>query len=329
MQPGGLLSFRYLVPFLLLMALSTLSPASAQTKYPAGPVSLVVPFAPGGGTDMIGRIFAKPFAEDIGGTVIVKNRSGAGTTVGTEFVAHAPKDGQTVLLNGSTLTYHPSMYKSLPYDVKKDLLPVAFISDQPYALLVNKDFPAKTLNDLVAMAKKSPGNIPYGSAGIGSAMHLSAELLWEKLGIKMLHVPYPGTAQAMNDLIAGRVKVVYTTAAGATGMLKAGTVRALGVSSSHRLPSLPDVPTIAESGLAGYEQGSWMALFVPAGTPAPIVEQISLATNKALKDPWLVQQFAAQGLETKTGTPDEVKKFFDAEVDRWTGVIKAAGIEPQ
>jgi tripartite-type tricarboxylate transporter receptor subunit TctC len=320
---------RYLVPLLCLLGLMQLSPAVAQPKYPAGPISLVVPFAPGGGTDMIGRIFAKPFAEDIGGTVIVKNRAGAGTTVGTEFVAHAAKDGQTLLLNGSTLTYHPSMYKSLPYDVKKDLLPIAFISDQPYALLVNKDFPAQTLADLVAMAKKTPGDIPYGSAGIGSAMHLSAELLWEKLGIQMLHVPYPGTAQAMNDLIAGRVKVVYTTAAGATGMLRAGTVRALGVSSAKRLESLPGVPTIAESGLAGYEQGSWMALFVPAGTPAPVVNQISQATNKALKDPWLIGQFEAQGLEVKTGTPEQVKRFFDAEVDRWTGVIKAAGIEPQ
>lgn len=324
------MQLRRLLPvFFLWIAATHAPPTLADPKYPSGPVSIVVPFGPGGGTDLIARLFAKPFSQELGDSVIVKNRAGAGTTIGTAFVAHSPRDGLTLLLNGSTLTYHPAMYKSLPYDVKKDLLPVAFISDQPYALLVNKDFPAKTLNDLVELARKSPGQIPYGSAGIGSAMHLSAELLWEKLGIQMLHVPYPGTAQAMNDLIGGRVKVLYTTAAGATAMVNSGTVRALGVSSAKRLATLPDVPTIAESGFPGYQQGSWMALFAPAGTPAPIVKQLAQATDKALADPALIKEFAAQGLETKTGSPDEVKQFFDAEVDRWTGVIKAAGIEPQ
>jgi tripartite-type tricarboxylate transporter receptor subunit TctC len=322
--------FRFVLAVLgALLTLAAASTSAADAHYPAGPVSIVVPFAPGGGTDLIARLFAKPFGQVLNESVVVRNKAGAGTTVGTAFVAHAPKDGLTLLLNGSTLTYQPAMYKSLQYDVKKDLIPVAFISDQPYALLVNKDFPAKTLADLVALAKKSPGEIPYGSAGIGSAMHLSAELLWDKLGIKMLHVPYPGTSQAMNDLLAGRVKVVYTTAAGATGMVNTGAVRALGVSSTHRLPTMPDVPTIAEAGLPGYEMGSWMALFAPAGTPAPVVEQISQAADTALKDPELVKQFSAQGLEVKTGGPQQARKYVDAEVDRWSQVIKAAGIEPQ
>ncbi|WP_158215376.1 Bug family tripartite tricarboxylate transporter substrate binding protein [Candidimonas nitroreducens] len=324
---------RRLMPlFSLLAAAAIHTPASAadtNTTYPAGPVSIVVPFGPGGGTDMIARIFAKPFSKELGQSVVVRNRGGAGTTIGTAFVAHSAPDGLTLLLNGSTLTYHPAMYKKLPYDVKKDLIPIAFISDQPYVLVANKDFPAKTLGELVAMAKKDPGQIPYGSAGIGSAMHLSAELLWEKLGIKMMHVPYPGTGPAMTDLMGGRVKVVYTTAAGATGMVRSGAVRALGVSSLKRLDTMPDVPTIAESGLPGYQFGSWMALFAPAGTPPAVVNRISQATAKALTDPELLKQFAAQGLETKTGTPEEVKQFFDAEVDRWSGVIKAAGIQPQ
>ncbi|MGD9944296.1 MAG: Bug family tripartite tricarboxylate transporter substrate binding protein [Burkholderiaceae bacterium] len=315
--------------FIAALSIQALPSLAQQPAYPSGPVSLVVPFGPGGGTDLIGRLFAKPFAAALGGSVAVMNRPGAGTVVGTSLVANSPRNGQMLLLNGSTLTYHPAMYKSLPYNVKKDLVPLAFISDQPYALLVTKDFPARTLGELVELAKKSPGEIPYGSAGVGSAMHLSAELLWEKLGIKMLHVPYPGTGQAMTDLVAGRVKAVYTTAAGATAMLRAGTVRALGVSSAQRLATLPNIPTLAESGLPGYQHGSWMALFAPAGTPAPIVEQISRATSKALADPELIEQFAAQGLEVKTGGPDEVKKFFDAEVDRWSEVIKAAGIEPQ
>ncbi|HEY0295779.1 MAG TPA: tripartite tricarboxylate transporter substrate binding protein [Bordetella sp.] len=321
---------RFLRTFILFILGAAFSlPAMADPSYPSGPVTLVVPFGPGGGTDLIARLFAKPFAQAIGGSVIVRNHGGSGTTIGTAYVAHSRPDGLTLLLNGSTLTYHPAMYKSLPYDVKKDLIPIAFISNQPYALIVNKDFPAKTLGDLVALAKQSPGQIPYGSAGIGSAMHLSAELLWENLGIKMLHVPYPGTGQAMNDLIAGRVKAVYTTAAGAAGMVRAGTVRALGVSSPQRMATMPDVPTIAESGLPGYQHGSWMALFAPAGTPPAVVEQIAQATNKALADPELIRQFTAQGLETKIGSPTEVKQFFDKEVDRWTGVIKAAGIEAQ
>jgi len=305
------------------------STALAEAKYPAGPVSIVVPFGPGGGTDLIGRIFAKSLSKVLDSPVIVRNHAGAGTTIGTAFVAHSPRDGLTLLLNGSTLTYQPAMYKSLPYNVKKDLVPIAFISDQPYALLVNKDLPVKTLDDFVALAKQSPGRIPYGSAGIGSAMHLSAELLWEKLGIKMLHVPYPGTGQAMNDLLSGQVKAVLTTAAGAAGMVKSGTVKALGVTSAKRLPTMPDVQTIAEAGLPDYQQGSWMALFVPAGTPSAIVNQIAEATAKALADPELVKQFTAQGLEVKTGGPAQVQPFFNQEVDRWSTVIKAAGIEPQ
>ncbi len=313
---------------LAALAAFTTVPARAA-DYPAGPVTLIVPFGPGGGTDLIGRIFAKPFSAALGESVVVRNVPGAGTTIGTAQMARSRPDGQTLLLNGSTLTYHPAMYKTLQYDVKKDLLPVAFISDQPYALLVNKDFPAKTLTELVEMAKKSPGDIPYGSAGVGSAMHLSAELLWEKLGIKLLHVPYPGTGQAMNDLLAGRIKVLYTTAAGATAPVKAGTVHALGVSSTKRLDTMPDVPTIAEAGLPGYQHGSWISLFVPSATPAPIIDKIVKATDTALNDPELHAQFAAQGLEIRRGKPQEIKRFFDEEVDRWAGVIKAAGIEPQ
>jgi len=312
-----------------LVALSTLSVTAQAAEYPTGPITLVVPFGPGGGTDLIGRVFAKPFSAALGESVVVRNVPGAGTTIGSAQVARARPDGHTLLINGSTLTYHPAMYKTLPYDVKKDLLPIAFLSDQPYTLLVNKDFPAKTLAELVEMAKKSPEDIPYGSAGVGSAMHLSAELLWEKLGVKLLHVPYPGTGQAMTDLVAGRIKALYTTAAGATGPLKAGTVRALGVSSAQRLDTMPDVPTIAEQGLPGYQHGSWISLFIPSSTPAPVIDKIIRATDTALDDPELQSQFAAQGLEVRKGKPQEVKQFFDEEVDRWAGVIKAAGIEPQ
>lgn len=302
---------------------------AAPANYPAGPVSLVVPFSPGGGTDFVARAFANSLSSTLGDTVVVRNQGGAGTTIGTGFVARSAPNGQTLLLSGSTMTYLPAMYKSLTFDVKKDLTPVAFVSDQPYALLVNKDFPASSLSDLIAQAKQSPGQIPYGSAGIGSAMHLSAAMLWQKAGIDLLHVPYPGTGQAMNDLIAGRIKVVYTTAAGAMGMIKAGTVKALAVSSARRLSVLPDIPTLSEAGLNGFTQGSWLAVFAPGKTPPGTINKISDAVHRALSDPHLVQQMESQGLEIKTGTPAQIKTFFDNEIDRWTAVIQAAGIKPQ
>jgi tripartite-type tricarboxylate transporter receptor subunit TctC len=284
---------------------------------------------PGGGTDVVGRIFAQKFSEAIGQTVIVENRPRAGTMIGTAYVARSVPDGLTLLINGSALAYHPSIFKSLPYDIKKDLIPVAFISEQPYVLLVNRDFAANSIDDLVALAKEQPGRIPYASAGVGSAMHLAAELLWSDLGIKMLHIPYRGTGPAMTDLLAGEVKVIYTTATGAADMVRAGQVKALGISSAERSPTMPDVPTIAEAALPGYQHSSWLALFAPGGTPDAILKAISDAAAKALHDPELATRFAAQGLSVRIGSPEELRTFFQQEVHRWAPVIKAAGIEPQ
>lgn len=321
--------FKRMLSGALIAVLATWSHVSSAQEYPSDTVSLVVPFAPGGGTDFIARVFAEKFAGHLGGTVVVDNRAGAGTTVGTAYVANSAPDGHAILMNGSTLTFHPALFKSLPYDLKTDIKPVAFVSEQPYVLLVNNDFPAETLEQFVELAKETPGRIPYASAGVGSAMHLSAELLWRELGIEMLHVPYPGTGAAMNDLLAGEVKAIYTTATGAAEMLAAGTVRALGISSEERSDALPDLPTIAELALPGYSHTSWIALFVPAATPDDVVARISEATLKTLEDPQLQEQFATQGLSVRTGTPEEAQQFFLAEIDRWTEIIQAAGVEAQ
>jgi Uncharacterized protein conserved in bacteria len=304
------------------------SVAAAQ-QYPSGPVTLVVPFGPGGGTDYIGRTFAEALSEVLGESVIVENVAGAGTTIGTAQVANSEPDGLTILVNGSTLAYHPALFDSLPYDVSTDLRPIAFLTEQAYVLLVNNDSEAHSIADLVAMATAAPDTIPYGSAGVGSAMHLSAELLWSELGIDLLHIPYPGTSAAMNDLLAGEIEVVYTTATGGVDMVAAGEVRALGISSLEPSSAMPDVPTIASDAVPGYEHTSWIALFVPADTPEDIVQAIYTATTQALENPALVEAFTSRDLSIRHGTPEEVKTFFDGEVARWGSVIEAAGIEPQ
>ncbi|MEO3388398.1 tripartite tricarboxylate transporter substrate binding protein [Mesorhizobium sp. CAU 1741] len=313
----------------LVAVVATWSQVAVAQDYPSDTVSIVVPFGPGGGTDFIARAFADKFAQNLGGTVVVDNRAGAGTTVGTAYVANSAPDGHTILMNGSTLTFHPALFKSLPYDLESDIKPIAFVSEQPYVLLVNNDFPADTLDEFVDLAKASPGTIPYASAGVGSAMHLSAELLWRELGVEMLHIPYPGTGAAMNDLLAGEVKAIYTTATGAAEMLNAGTVKALGISSAERSDALPDLPTIAELSLPNYSHTSWIALFVPAATPDDVVAKISEATLKTLDDPQLQEQFATQGLSVRRGTPAEAQAFFLSEIERWTEIIRAAGVEAQ
>lgn len=297
--------------------------------YPVRPVTLVVPFTPGGGTDIIGRLLAHELSIQLGQSVIVDNRGGAGTAIGTNVVAKAKPDGYAILLNGSTLTFHPALLKHPPYDVVRDLKPVTFVSQQPYVLVVTNGFPVHTLADLVARAKAEPGTITYASAGTGSAMHLAAELLWRKLGIELVHIPYKGTGPATTDVISGEVKAMVTTAAGAADMVKAGRLRALGISSAARSPATPDLPTFAEAGFPGLEAASWTALFVPAATPDAIVTTLHDAAERALAAPTLRDKFTGLGLEVRTGTVAETGAFVRDEVARWTTIIRAAGIEAE
>jgi tripartite-type tricarboxylate transporter receptor subunit TctC len=312
---------------LVVVALLFGAAGARADGYPVRPVTLVVPFSAGGGTDIIGRILAHELSAQLGQSVIVDNRGGAGTAIGTNVVAKAKPDGYTILLNGSTLTFHPALLKHPPYDVARDLRPVTFVSHQPYVLVVTNNFPAHSLGELVARAKAEPGTITYASAGTGSAMHLAAELLWRKLGIEMVHVPYKGTGPATADVISGEVKAMVTTAAGAADMVKAGRMRALGISSAARSPATPDLLTFAEAGFPGLEAASWTALFVPAATPEPVVATLHDAAVRALAAPALQEKFAGLGLDVRTGTVAETGAFVRDEIVRWTAIIQAAGIE--
>lgn len=305
------------------------SPVRASDALLDGPVTIIVPFEAGGGTDLIGRIFSSALAGKIGQPVVVENRGGAGTTIGTRYAARAAADGRVLLFNGSPLAYHPALFRTPLYDVTTDFIPISLISSQPYVLLVNNDYPADTVADLVELAKSDPNVIPYGSAGTGSGMHLSSELLFSTLEIGLLHIPYTGTGPALNDLMAGEIKVLLTTTAGAAEMVRAGSVKALAVTSLERVPSMPDVPTLNETILPGYEIGSWIGLFAPRDTPTEMVDALSAAAREVLSDPEVVAQFQQQGLIATPTTSEEAKEFFLSEVTRWKPIIEGAGIEQQ
>jgi tripartite-type tricarboxylate transporter receptor subunit TctC len=314
---------------LLACLLAYTSTVFAQT-YPTGPLTLVVPFAPGGGTDFIGRVLSESLGAQLGQRVIVDNKGGAGTVIGTNAVARAKPDGQTMLVNGASMAFFPALFKDLPFDPARDLHMVTVVSEQPYVLTVTQSFPPRTLKEFIALAKARPGEISYVSAGIGSGTHLASELLWQELGVKLLHIPYKGTAPAVADLAAGFVQVMYTTAAGASGMIKSGRIRALGVSSAKRISSMPYIPTIAESGVKNFKQVSWIALFVPAATPRSTMDKLRTATVAALSSADVRSKFETQGLEPAySRSLEEAQRFYQMEAARWASVIKATGIKPQ
>lgn len=303
--------------------------AGAQT-YPSHPVRLVVPFAAGGGTDLIGRLVAQSLSQTLGQQVVVDNKGGAGTIIGSDTVAKAAPDGYTLLLNGSTLGYLPAMFKKLPFDAEKDLRKVTLVSEQPYLLVVNKSVPANTLQQFIDLARSQPGQLAYLSAGIGSATHLESELLWHELGVKLLHIPYKGTSQGLADLLSDKVQVMYTTLAAAAELVRADKVKPLAISSAKRSEALPTVPTVAEVKKTPFNQVSSMSIFVPAGTPAPVVQKIFDATTAAVRSPELISRFKSEGLApVLSKSPEEADQAQKRDIARWRDVVKSAGIEPQ
>lgn len=314
----------------IAILLNFLSPCLFAQSYPSAPLTLVVPFSPGGGTDIIGRILAEQLSKELPQKVVVDNRGGAGTVIGTNAVAKAKPDGHTMLVNGASMAFFPALFKNLPFDPVRDLRIVSLVSEQPYVLTVTSSFRPKNLKEFSTLARMRPNEIGYASAGIGSGTHLASELLWQELGIKLMHVPYKGTAPAVTDLLSGYVQVMYTTAAGAGQMIKTGRVRALAVSSAQRLDSLPNVPTISEAGVRGFRQVSWIALFVPAGVPEPILERLYGATVTALRSNELVEKYERQGLQAvHSKSLVEASGFLASERKRWADVIRKTGITPQ
>ena len=300
----------------------------AQGAYPTRAVQVVVPYAPSGGTDLTAREVAQALTTELGQQVVILNRPGAATIVGTQLVAEAPPDGYTLLMDSFPLVANPSLYRKLPYDSAKALAPIARISNAPTVLVATPDQPFKTAAELVAYCKKNPNSLNYASFGIGSGAHLAAELFQAVTGVKLVHIPYDGGGPAATAVISGEVQLLFSSLLPVLGSIKGGLMRAIAVASSSRSALLPDVPTFAEGGI-GYDTGTWFGLLAPAATPAPIISRVSAALVKAVGGPPLRDQIIAQGAEPIGDSPAEFGAFIQSETARWRDVIARAHIEVQ
>jgi tripartite-type tricarboxylate transporter receptor subunit TctC len=313
-----------------LLALEGGKLASAAA-YPDRPIKLVIPYAAGGPTDVLGRLVGQKLAERLKQAVVIENRPGSGAAVGFAAVAKAVPDGYTLLLGDINLAVNPFLYKSLPYDAQKELAPIGLVASAPLVMLVSQNSPARSLQDLMALAKADPGKLTFGSAGAGNTTHLSMELFKAKMGLDIVHVPYKGANPALNDLVAGHVSMMVTGLSGAKSLVEAGKLRALAITGDKRAAVWPQVPTFAEAGapLPEMKVGSWWGLFAPAGTPSEIVGELSQALNQSLSSADLLQRLRELNIEPMAGTPKELERWVSAEMGTWSQVIKRSGIQPE
>ena len=289
-------------------------------------ITLVIPFPPGGPTDMVGRVLAQQVSEQIGQTIVVDNRPGANANIGNAMVAKAPADGYTILYNTSSISLSPSLYKKLNYDVKKDLAPVVLTATVPMALVVNPKMPVKTVAEFIAHAKANPGKLTYGSAGAGNTTHLTAFRMGQGFAIDTRHVPYKGSAPADADLVAGHIDFMTDTINSVAPFIADNKLRLLAVSTGKRLANFPNTPTLAESGLKGFDVGAWQGVMVPAKTPQAIVERLNAEFNKALKNPVVLDKLKLQSAVPLGGTAKGYGDYIQAEIKRWSGVVKDSGV---
>jgi len=311
----------------LALAMSIAASDAHAEDYPSHPIKLIVPYAPGGGADAVARIVAKRVSETIGQPIVIENRGGAGSIIGTEDVHKAAPDGYTLLLGQSgPISINPAVYKELPYDPEKDFAPITMTTAYPYILVVNAKLPVKSLQDFVAMVKAKPGEFNYGTTGVGAANHLVTELFSSRAGLKMVHVPYRGTALAVADLLAGQVTMVFADPVSALPHMQAGTLRALAVTSNERSPVAPDVPTIAESGYPGFDAIAWHGILAPAGTPAPVIAKLHDQIVAALKDPATKALLEAQAIATIGDTPQQFSDFIKRDIAVWKEVANQANV---
>jgi tripartite-type tricarboxylate transporter receptor subunit TctC len=303
------------------------APAFAQ-DYPTRPITMVVPYAAGGGLDVLARTLAPRLSERLGKSIVVENRTGAGTAIGAAYVAKAPPDGYTIMLGTSTpFAINVTLHKKLPYDPARDFEPIALVANAPFLLLVNPEVPVKSVTELVAYAKANPGKLSYGSAGPGSPQHLSMELFKTLTGINVVHIPYKGDAPALTDLIAGHIPMMFGEPTPILPLMQQGKVRALAVSSATRLPSLPDVPTVAEAGVPAFNLVSWQMIVAPAGTPKPIVDRLHTEIKKVLDLPEIKAEFAKTARISVDYPPvPELETFVKSEIVRLGKVVEQAGI---
>ncbi len=301
-----------------------------QDVYPDKPIRLVVPYPPGGFTDILGRLLAEHLKDGLGQSVIVENKGGAGSTIGSSFVARAPADGYTLLLVAPDLAINESLIASrLTYDARKDFTPIMRAARSPMVLVTNPTLPATTVAELIALAKSKPGQITVASGGNGTGSHLALELFKSRAGIDMLPVPYKGNGPATADLLGGQVSAMFLQYAVAKPHVTAGKLRILATPSGERSPAMPDVPTIAESGLAGFDVQPWFGIVAPAGTPAPIVERLNKELAKVMQLPAVKTRLAGVGAEATVSSPQEFGSFIDSEITRWAAVVKASGAKAE
>jgi tripartite-type tricarboxylate transporter receptor subunit TctC len=310
----------------LIVVAALAASASAQTAYPAKPIQLVVPFAPGGATDIVARLVGQKLAERLGRPVVVDNRPGAGGNVGAAIVAKAPADGHVLFLGTiATHAINQSLYARLGHDPVRDFAPVSLLTSVPLVLVVPADLPARSVKDLVALAKARPGALNYASPGAGTALHLAGELFKSLAGVDVMHVPYKGSAPAITDLLGGRVSLMFDTTLSALPHVKAGKLRALGVTTARRSAALPELPTVAESGLPGFDVSAWNGILVPAGTPREIVARLATEVAAIMKLADVRERLAGQGAEAIGSTPEEFAAHIAAETAKWAKVVRASG----
>ena len=316
--------------FLAMLAVASavsvvgLAPEARAQAYPNKPVKLVVPFVAGGATDIVARLVAQKLTSAWGQSVVVENRGGAGGNIGAEAVVKSAPDGYTILVtSGSIVTVNPHMYAKMPFDAKKDLMPITNLASGPQVLVVNPSVPARNVKELIALAKSKPGQLNFGSAGIGSQVHMAGEAFVYAAGIDAQHIPYKGEAASYTDLAGGQVQFMVGNIAGATGHIQAGRIRALGVTSAKRSPQLPDVPTIAEAGIPGFENTGWFGFMAPAGTPKAVIDKIHADTVKVLADQEVKDRLTQLGMAPVGNSPADFAKEIAVEYERWGKVVSA------
>jgi tripartite-type tricarboxylate transporter receptor subunit TctC len=312
------------LPALPAMA-ATMARAQDSGDYPNRQVTFIVPFAPAGGTDILARLLGQKLEQRLGKPFVVENRPGAGTVIATNFVAKSPPDGYTIMMSVSSLAIDATLYKKLPYDPGKDLALVALIASVPFVLVVNPSLPVHSVDDLIKLAKQRP--LSYGSGGVGAFHHLAAALFASMTGIKMTHVPYRGTAPALNDLIGGYIQLMFSDLGPALPLINAGKLRALAVTTTQRFSSLPDVPPLAEAGVPGFNAAAWQGVIAPAQTPKPIVAKLNSELNTIVVTDDIRARLTDLGMNpVGKGSPEELESFLQSEIVRWGKVVEAAGI---
>ena len=309
------------------LVLASGSAFAQATGYPDKPIRFVVPYPPGGGTDVIARIVQDRLRAALGQSIIIDNRGGAGGSIGTEVVARSAPDGYTVLFTLSSHTINPAIFSKLSFDTARDFEPIGIVCSLPQILVANPQFPANTVQQLIAMAKEKPGSLAYASVGNGSPGHLAGEMLKLRSGTQMTHIPYRGGGPAVTDVVSGQVPLLWVSIPAAAQFVKQKQLKALAVSTLKRSTAFPDVPTVQEVGIPDFEVDSWYAMFVPAKTPRAIVDRLNAALNAVLKEPEIREKLLAQGSEAVGGTPEQLGAVVNAELPKWAKLVKDAGIK--